>query len=225
MSSLRSRDETEFDAEFFEERGFGRRMGFGKRPALVIVDFQMAFTDPGQPLGAECGELIAQTLRVLTAARDAEIPVFYTAVRFDEPDVRDAGVWRHKQAGMHTLQAGTRLVEIDSRFDMRRDEVIIWKKYASGFFGTDFATRLVVRGVDSVIVTGITTSGCVRATAIDAVGHGFRTAVVREAVGDRSEAAHRQSLFDLDQKYCDVVSVSDVVHYFSAFRTTDQALV
>ena len=104
-------------------------------------------------------------------------------------------------------------MELDPRLERRADEAIILKKYASAFFGTDFITRLNTRRVDTLLITGCTTSGCVRASAVDAVQYGLRPMVIREAVGDRAEAAHRQSLFDLEQKYADVVSVDEVVAY------------
>jgi nicotinamidase-related amidase len=207
------------DAAFFASRGFGKPVGFGKRPALVNVDFQVAFTDPDVAVGANADAQVAATLRLIAAARDARIPIFYTAARFDEPNCRDAGVWGIKSGpGLAALAAGTATVEIDRRFDVRPDEHMIWKKRASGFFNTDLASRLTFERVDSVIVTGLTTSGCVRATAIDAVNHNFITTVVREAVGDRAEAPHRQALFDLQQKYCDIVSLEDALSHLAAVR-------
>lgn len=206
------------DTTFFEARGFGLRVGFGKRPALINVDFQVAFTDPTLALGANADAEVAATIRLIAAARQAEIPIFYTAARFEEPNQRDAGVWGLKQAGMNLLQAGTPLVEIDARLGVRADEHVIWKKRASGFFNTDLIARLTYERVDSVLVTGLTTSGCVRATAIDAVNYGFKTSVVREAVGDRAEAPHLQSLFDLEQKYCDIVGIDEALEHLASVR-------
>ena len=127
---------------------------------------------------------------------------------YNEADLKDAGIWALKQKGVVTLKAGTDEVEIDPRLDFRPTDSLLVKKYASCFFGTDLVSRLVSRRVDTLIITGCTTSGCVRATAVDAVQNGFRPMVVREAVGDRSAAAHEQSLFDLNAKYADVVSRS-----------------
>src|ERR671934_1082101 len=200
-------------AAFFASRGFGLRMGFGDRPAVAVIDFMNGFTDASMPLGANLDREIEATRQVLAAARQAAIPIYYTACIYEEPDFADAGVWRLKQSGIRSLGAGTRAVELDSRLDRRSDEAIIVKKYASAFFGTDFITRLNARRVDTLIVTGCTTSGCVRATAVDALQLGLRPVVVREAVGDRAEAPHRQSLFDLEQKYADVVGVGEVVDY------------
>ncbi|HZU04621.1 MAG TPA: isochorismatase family protein [Chloroflexota bacterium] len=205
-------------AAFFAQRGFGLRIGFGERPALVVIDFMNAFTDPTLPLGANLDREIEATVRVLTAAREAAIPIFYTVVYYEERDLQDAGVWALKQKGIVTLRAGTPAVELDARLGRRPDEAVILKKYASAFFGTDFISRLNARRVDTLLITGCTTSGCVRATAVDALQLGLRPVVIREAVGDRAEPAHRQSLFDLEQKYADVVSVEEVLAYLATRR-------
>ena len=211
-------------ASFFAERGFGQRLGFGERPALAVIDFMNAFTDPAMPLGSNLDREIAATCEVLGAARKAEVPIYYTVVYYDEPDLRDAGIWALKQKGIASLAAGTPAVELDPRLERRPVETVILKKYASAFFGTDLISRLNARRIDTLCIVGCTTSGCVRATAVDAVQLGLRPMVIREAVGDRAEAAHRQSLFDLEQKYADVVSVAEVVGYFSA-RTRQTASV
>lgn len=202
----------------FRERGFGRLIGWGERPALVIIDFMRAFTDPALPLGSNLDREITETVRVLGAAREAEIPIFFSAVWYDEKDFRDAGHWARKMAGTLTLRPGTPQVEQDPRLGRRPEEPIILKKYASVFFGTDLVSRLTSCRVDTLILTGCTTSGCVRATAVDAVQYGFRPMVVREAVGDRAKPAHDQSLFDLHAKYADVVSVDETLEVLSRLK-------
>ncbi|MBX5489572.1 MAG: isochorismatase family protein [Chloroflexi bacterium] len=211
-------------AAFFAQRGFGLRIGFGERPAVAVIDFVYAFTDPSMPLGANLDREIEATRRVLAAAREARVPIFYTVVYYEEQDLRDAGVWALKQKGVATLRAGTPAVELDARLERRDDEAIIVKKYASAFFGTDFISRLNARRIDTLLITGCTTSGCVRATAVDALQYGLRPVVVREAVGDRAEPAHRQSLFDLEQKYADVVGVEEVVAYLASRRPAAQVV-
>jgi maleamate amidohydrolase len=203
---------------FFAQRGFGLRMGFGERPAVVVIDFVNAFTDPAMPLGADLGREIEATQRLLASAREAGIPVFYTVVCYDEQDLRDAGIWILKQKGITSLRAGTPAAELDERLERRPGEEVILKKYASAFFGTDLLSRLNARRVDTLLIAGCTTSGCVRATAVDAVQLGIRPIVIREAVGDRAEPAHRQSLFDLDQKYADVLGLDEVLAYVAACR-------
>src|SRR5206468_6818560 len=133
-------------------------------------------------------------------------------------DLKDAALWAIKMKGTLTLKAGTEAVKIDPRLDMQPSDSLLVKKYASCFFGTDLVPRLNNQRIDTLIITGCTTSGCVRATAVDAVQNGFRPMVVREAVGDRSVAAHEQSLFDLHSRYADVVSVDETLEYLSSVK-------
>ncbi len=210
MTERRSRAE---DEAFFRERGFGLRIGFGARPALIVIDMVNAFTDPQQPLGADLGAQIAAQLPLLEAARARAVPIVFSTVMYEDADCRDAGIWARKQKGVVTLKAGTPGVQVDARLGRRDGEILLVKKYASCFFGTDLVPRLLAHGVDTLFVAGCTTSGCVRATAVDACQTGFRPMVVREAVGDRSVAAHEQSLFDLHAKYADVVSLEETLDY------------
>ena len=204
------------DAEFFKQRGFGQKLGFGERPALLIVDMAKAFTNPEMPLGANLDSQIEAIQALLRAAHDREVPVIFSTVSYEDENLRDAGVFGRKQKGSSTLRAGTESVQIDSRLEFRKTDSLLVKKYASCFFGTDLVSRLLVRQVDTLIITGCTTSGCVRASAVDACQIGFRPMVVREAVGDRSQAAHEQSLFDLNAKYADVVSLEETLKYLNA---------
>lgn len=198
---------------FFAQRGFGQRLGFGERPAVLAIDFMRAFTDPSLPLGSDLTSQIQETRRVLQAARAIGAPIFYTVVYYDEAGLADSGIWGIKMKGVLTLRGNTPEVELDPRLGYRDGEAIILKKYASAFFGTDLVARLNARRVDTLLITGCTTSGCVRASAVDAVQNGFRPIVLEEAVGDRAEAAHTQSLFDLNQKYADVVTVAEGLAY------------
>ena len=204
---------TSGDEEFFRQRGFGLRIGFGERPALIVVDMLKAFTNPAMMLGANLDNEIAAIQPLLAVAHERAIPVIFSTVMYHDADFRDAGIWALKQKGVVTLKAGTEGVAVDERLDFRAGDSLLVKKYASCFFGTDLTPRLMSRQVDTLIITGCTTSGCVRATAVDAVQTGFRPMVVREAVGDRSASAHGQSLFDLDAKYADVVSLDETLQY------------
>jgi len=201
------------DEEFFRQRGFGIRIGFGERPALMVIDMLKGFTDPSMPLGATLDNEIEAQKPLLEVAHERKIPVIFSTVMYEEADIKDAGIWALKQKGARSLIAGTEAVKVDTRLDMQANDILLVKKYASCFFGTDLVPRLNSRRIDTLIITGCTTSGCVRATAVDAVQNGFRPMVVREAVGDRSKAAHDQSLFDLDAKYADVVSLDETLHY------------
>lgn len=212
-------DDERGSEDFFRSRGFGMRIGFGARPAVLSIDIINAFTDPGMPLGSDLSAEIAAARSVLDAARTAGVPIVHTTVAYQDGGLADAGIWALKQAGLATLRAGTREVEVDERLGARPGEQVLAKKYASVFFGTDLVPRLVSRGIDTLIMVGCTTSGCVRASAVDAVQNGFRPMVVREAVGDRSPQAHEQALFDLEQKYADVVSLEETVAYLAGQGT------
>jgi nicotinamidase-related amidase len=204
---------TQSEHEFFKQRGFGLKMGFGKYPALLIIDIIKAFTDAARPLGANLDSQIAATQKLLAVAHERNLPVIFSSVRYDEADTRDAGIWRLKQKGVVDLAADTDGHEVDPRLDFQDGDSLLMKKYASCFFGTDLVPRLTCRGIDTLIITGCTTSGCVRATAVDAVQNGFRPMIVEEAVGDRAKTAHEQSLFDLNAKYGDVVSLDETLNY------------
>jgi nicotinamidase-related amidase len=201
------------DEEFFRQRGFGIKIGFGERPALIIIDMLKGFTDPAMPLGAKLDDEIEAQMPLLEVAHARDIPVIFSTVMYEEADIKDAGIWALKQKGARSLTAGSEAVKVDPRLGMQPRDIHLVKKYASCFFGTDLVPRLNSRRVDTLIITGCTTSGCVRATAVDAVQNGFRPMVVREAVGDRSAAAHEQSLFDLNAKYADVVSLDETLQY------------
>jgi nicotinamidase-related amidase len=205
--------EAERNDKIFQERGFHRRMGFGQNPALVIIDMQKGFTDPQAALGSNLDAQIEATHPLLEVAHERKIPVFFSACTYDDREFRDAGVWIHKIQGLDTLGSWTENAKIDDRLDVRPGDTVFPKRYASCFFGTDLFSRLTAQRIDTLILTGCTTSGCVRATAVDSCQYGFRPIVVREAVGDRSKAAHDQSLFDLDAKYADVTSLSDALDY------------
>lgn len=201
------------EQEFFRERGFGLRIGFGTRPALLVIDMINSFTDPSMMLGADLAGPIKATRQMLQVARENGVPVIFTTVSYSEPGQKDAGIWALKQKGVATLIAGSHGVQIDERLQFGPGDSLLVKKYASCFFGTDLVARLVSQGIDTLIVAGCTTSGCVRATVVDACQTGFRPMIVREAVGDRSEAAHIQSLFDMDAKYGDIVTLDDTLGY------------
>lgn len=208
-------DIIEQEAEFFRQRGFGLKIGFGKHPALLVVDIVKAFTDPCRMLGANLDCEVDAINLLLDAAHANRAPVIYSTVSYDDPGLGDAGVWALKQKGSATLIASGDGPELDPRLRRAATDQVLFKKYASCFFGTDLVPRLLRNAVDTLIITGCTTSGCVRASAVDAVQTGFRPMVVREAVGDRSAKAHEQSLFDLDAKYADVVSLDETLAYLA----------
>ena len=156
------------DEEFFRARGFGQTIGFGERPALLIVDLVKAFTDAGRPLGANLDAQIAASNRLIDAAHERDVPVIFSSVSYSDPNLKDAGIWALKQKGVTSLKADGTGWEVDPRLDFRKTDTLLLKKYASCFFGTDLVPRLLAHRVDTLVITGCTTSGCVRATAVDA---------------------------------------------------------
>jgi maleamate amidohydrolase len=191
--------------------GFHGRGGLGRRPALIVVDVNRGFTDPESPLVCDLDEVIVAIQRLLGEMRSAGLPVVYTTVSYEEGDKATAAAFLDKIPALLTLEAGSRFVEIDPRIAPREDEPVLNKLFASAFFGTPLSSFLVANGCDSLVVTGASTSGCVRATVVDAIQHGYRPVVPREAVGDRNPEAHAANLYDIDTKYGDVVSVDDVL--------------
>lgn len=196
----------------YDRRGFKHRVGFGRRPAVVVVDLMRGFTDPACPLGSELDGVVRATRRILALARHRRVPVFFTAIEY-AGDLADAGLWPRKIPALTMLRRGSPWTELDPRLERRPTEPVVWKKYASAFFGTDLASRLTCLGIDSVVLLGATTSGCIRATAIDGIQYGYRVVVPREGVGDRARLPHEINLFDIDGKYGDVTSLAAVVRH------------
>jgi maleamate amidohydrolase len=200
----------------YESKGFAGRSGYGESPALLIVDFINGFTDPAIPLGGDFARELNATRQMQEAFRRANLPIVYTTIAY-APDLSDAGIFVKKVPSLAILQKGSPLTEVDARIRPLPGEHIVEKKYASAFFGTDLDHLLRGRGVDTVIMAGCTTSGCIRASAIDSLQYGYHTIVVREAVGDRAPGPHEANLFDIDAKYADVVSVFAVIEYLGSF--------
>jgi maleamate amidohydrolase len=203
----------------YEKAGLGRAVTLGDRPAVLVVDFSCGFTDPECALGSDLTTQVTATKRLLDAARAKGLPVIFTTIGFDA-SLKDGGLWMQKVPALAVLQMGGRWIDIDPRLEPRDDETVIVKKGASGFFGTNLASVLVSQGVDSVILCGATTSGCIRATAVDLLQYGWPTLVPRECVGDRAQAPHDANLFDIQAKYADVVSVEDALAYLEGVTGT-----
>ncbi len=191
--------------EAFAARGIGARVGFGKKPALLVVDATRAFTDPSSPLGTSAEPAVDAIHGLVEEARTAGIPIVFTA-----PVYAGRTIWSTKIPAQRELTPDSDLVKLHPRLDRLPTEKLVEKHHPSAFFETDIADHLRERDVDTVIVSGLTTSGCVRATVVDACSLGFRTIVAEEAVADRAELPHLASLFDMDRKYADVTSCDDV---------------
>lgn len=181
----------------------------GRRPALVLVDMIRGFTDPGCPLGSACESVVEANRQLLAAFRTAGLPVFFTTVVYHEAS--QAAVFRQRIPALNLLTPDSNWVQVDPALSPQPDEVLIEKRWASSFFGTDLAKQLRAAGADSLVVTGLTTSGCVRATVVDGLQHDFPVVVPREAVGDRNTEAHEANLFDLHAKYADVQTLAEVL--------------
>ncbi len=184
-------------------------LGLGQKPALVLVDLVRGFTDPACPLGTESDAVIAANQALLAVFHRLHLPVFFTTVVYREPG--QARVFRERVPALNLLQPDSPWVEVDPRLSMGPKDVLVEKHWASAFRGTGLDRCLREQGVDSLVVTGLTTSGCVRATAVDGLQYDYPVVVVREAVGDRNPAAHDANLLDLHAKYADVVSLATLL--------------
>jgi nicotinamidase-related amidase len=197
--------------KLYEERGLGGRQGAGKRPALVIVDLNRGFTDPASPLHCDADRAVEANVRLLAAARQAQIPIAFTTIEYDESSRRVAKAFIDKVPSLLTLAPGTPWPKIDERIAPAPAEPVLVKLFASAFFGTPLAPMLAAAHCDTVIVTGASTSGCVRATAVDAMQYGYRVVVPRDAVADRAQGPHDSALFDIEAKYGDVLSTDETI--------------
>ncbi|WP_320669053.1 isochorismatase family protein [Patulibacter defluvii] len=205
-----------YNEAIYHERGFlKKRIGPGAWPAILVIDLAHAWTEPGYSLSCDnMEEVIDNTNRLLAVGREKGVPIVFTTMgyRVVEGHNSDSGIEQLKSP-IHELKIGNREIEIDERLGMREDEQFIMKKYASGFAGTNLASFLTAAGVDTVIVTGVTASACVRATTVDAFSAGFRPIVPRECVSDRIAGAVEWNLFDIDAKFGDVESLDSVERY------------
>ena len=190
-----------------------KSLNLGSRPALIVVDMINGFTDPACPLGFDCPEVITANVRLLTKMREKHLPIFFTAVVFKSTD--QAKVFRSRVPALEVLTSDSHWVKIDSKLEQLESEPIIEKWWASAFFGTGLDEQLKKVKADSLIVTGLTTSGCVRATVVDGLQHDYAVVVPREAVGDRNLDAHAANLFDMHAKYADVMNIDDVLKILS----------
>ncbi len=198
--------------EIYEDARLGQTFSLGQNPAVLVVDFSCGFTDPECTLGADMTNEIEATKRVLDSARDRGLPVIFTTIGF-ESNLKDGALWTQKIPSLDDLQIGGKWVNIDPRLERREEETVILKKGASAFFGTNLSAILATQKIDTVVLCGATTSGCIRATAIDLLQYGFPTLVPRECVGDRAQAPHEANLLDIQAKYGDVVPVEKSIAY------------
>ncbi|MES2666134.1 MAG: isochorismatase family protein [Pseudomonadota bacterium] len=195
-------------------RAYGGKLGFGTRPALILIDLVLGYFDRDCDLWADCDAALASAIRLRDAARAAGVPVIYTNVVY-HPKALDGGRFYQKALPLRHFLRGSRWGEWAPGLTPSDDELVISKQYASVFFGTSLASTLTTWGIDTVILTGVSTSGCVRASCVDANSHGFIPIIPREAVGDRHPAPHEANLFDMNAKYGDVVSEAETLTYLA----------
>lgn len=197
------------------------RLGFGESPALVVVDMVTGYTDPECDLyiGEQAVDLVASIVRLVGAARSAGIPVIYTGVSISA-DGSNGGIFFRKVPSLSIFQPGGEFAGFVPELSPLDSETVLMKQYPSAFYGTPLAAMLNAKGIDSVIICGVSTSGCIRATATDGMQHGFIPLVVRDAVGDRHPGPHEANLFDIDAKIGDVVSEAETVAYLTDRTST-----
>lgn len=198
----------------YSRGGFGKSLAFGQRPALLVIDFVRAYLVKDSPLYAGVEQARADCEELLKACRAAGIPVIHTNVVY-QPGGRDGGVFFRKVPALRCFEAGAHpdLAAFAEGLEPVAGETVISKQYASAFFGTSLASTLTALGRDTVLIAGLSTSGCVRASAVDCCQHGFVPVVVREAVGDRAPGPHESNLFDLQAKYAEVIALADALAY------------
>jgi len=204
-------------AEGYRARGIGGALVPGSRIGVVVVDFINGFTDPQWAPGFRCDAQVDATARLLDAARGQGVPIFFTTIIFEEARQK-ASVWLAKMPAMACLTPGSPSVAIDPRLTPGADEPIIAKTAASSFTGTDLGAQLVQHGVDTLLLCGATTSGCVRATAVDACMGGWRPFLIRDCVADRAAQVHEASLFDVQAKYGEVIDLQTALSFFDGIN-------
>lgn len=202
--------------EVYADRGFGGRQGPGRRPCLLVVDLNHAFTDPASPLHCDTDGALSAVARLLEAARASGAPVVFTTIEYDAAAARAAAAFIAKSPSLLLMEPGSRWAAVDERIAPTPDELVLVKLFASAFFGTSLAAFLVAQGCDTVVVTGASTSGCVRASVVDALQYGYRVVVPRDAVADRAPGAHDAALLDIDAKYGDVVDLEEAIGVLAA---------
>ena len=193
---------------------FNKRLGFGKNPAIILVDFVAAYFDENSPLYADVEKALLSAIRIRNKGREKNIPIIYTNVSYQK-DGKNGGVFFEKLPVLSCFIEGAKTAGWPSKLDIDPNEIVITKQYPSAFFETCLSKKLNNLEIDTLIITGLTTSGCIRATCVDAISYGFRPIVVKDACGDRYEKPHIANLFDMNAKYADVVSEKEVFNFLS----------
>lgn len=199
---------------------FDTELEFGRSPALILIDFVHAYFDKDNPLYANVEQALSSGVRVRTAARDAGVPVIYTNVEY-HPTMIDAGRFFEKVMPLSAFKAGSKSGAFMPSLTPNSEELVVTKQYPSAFFGTSLSSTLTAMGIDSVFLTGLSTSGCVRATCVDACSYGFTTFVIPDACGDRHTGPHEANLFDMGAKYASLIREENAIDYFKGLKQHD----
>jgi maleamate amidohydrolase len=208
---------------YYDKIGFSARLGYGDRPAVLVIDICHGITEKRDgKMFIDMDDHIPRIQRILAAARTVGAPVVFTTVAY-HPDLADGGTFCQKVPLVQKLLLGSKDVEIDSRLPVQKTDHLIVKKMPSAFYGTHLQAMLTGLKVDTTIIVGNSTSGCVRATAIDAISGGFRPIVPKDCVADRAPLSHTVNLFDMDSKYADVVPSDEVLRYLNGLAVPRQA--
>lgn len=208
---------TDSTTQIYARAGFGGEVRRGIRPAIVVVDFTRGFTEPGFDTGSDLTDAVEATVTLVEAAHAVGAPVVFTAISYSDEEIESGGIaWLQKATGMATLRDGGEAAALDPRLPRGPRDPLLVKKGASAFAGTHLAAMLTAWRVDTLVVCGATTSGCLRASAVDAAQAGFPVLVPRECAGDRAQAPHDAALFDLQAKYADVVQLAEVLDYLTS---------
>lgn len=201
----------------YQKSGYGQgNIGIGERPVLLIVDFQKAFTCDSSPLGGSplITSAVNKTKELISLAREVKFPIIYTVVGYRE-DQKDMGLWPLKVSTLSNVKLGSKWVEIDDALEVNEEDIVLTKKMPSAFFNTDLTNILICNQIDTLIITGCTTSGCIRATTIDSFSYGYRTIIAKECVGDQAIEPHQANLFDIGNRYGDILSNKQIINHFT----------
>lgn len=199
--------------ETYKKAGYGQGyVGIGNKPALLIVDFQKAFTSERSPLGGSSLiiDAVQNTKELISLAREKHFPIIYTVVGYRE-DKKDMGLWPKKVPTLSTVTLDSEWIEIDDALEVREEDIVLVKKMPSAFFNTDLTNILVTNQIDTLIVAGCTTSGCIRATVIDSFSYGYRTIIAKDCVGDQAIEPHNANLFDMGNRYADILDNNQII--------------
>lgn len=206
--------------DVYEKAGIlDNQIGYGSTPALLVIDLQCGFTDTDHPFGADLSAVIQRTNQLIESAHVSNSPVIVTRIITKHPEGRDLGIWIEKAPDLATLTAGSRWVAIDDRLALQDTDHILDKRQASAFHETELNSMLTARGIDTLVVTGCSTSGCIRASVVDACAYGYRPIVPDGCVGDRAAEPHDANLFDMKTKYADVRPLAEVQKYLATLET------